>query len=105
MELVKTGRAHGDIREECGALCFCRARCRARASETVCEACGAPGRDWGREDYDAACAAGASPPRWEITLCSGCGWRLFYEGARGRPAIRGDVTLDGCDGDGDLDDL
>lgn len=61
-------------------------------STRVCEACGRPGRVWGETDEERACIAAATGRSWIWlrTLCADCGYRHYYEGARGWAEIRGE---------------
>ena len=73
-------------------------------SSHVCEACGRPGRVWANTDEERADITRATGRRWiwQYTLCAHCGYRFYYCGARGWPAIRGDWRPDD---DEDEDDL
>ncbi|MDE3152808.1 MAG: hypothetical protein KGL93_11230 [Gemmatimonadota bacterium] len=79
-----------------------------RASARVCEACGRPGRVWGETEEERARISDATGRRsiWLKTLCASCGYRYYFEQARGWPAIRGewrpDADEDDIDSDGDL---
>lgn len=61
-------------------------------SARVCEACGRPGRVWGETEEERARISDATGRRWIWlkTLCAGCGYRFYYEQARGWPEIRGE---------------
>ena len=77
-------------------------------SARVCEACGRPGRVWGETDEERARISNATGRRWIWlkTLCGDCGYRFYYDGARGWAEIRGewrpDAADDDIDPDGDL---
>jgi hypothetical protein len=79
-----------------------------RASGRVCEACGRPGRVWGETEEERARISDATGRRsiWLKTLCRDCGYRFYYDGARGWDEIRGEwrpeADEDDVDPDGDL---
>ena len=70
-------------------------------SMRVCEACGRPGRVWANTDDECAEITRATGRRWHWlrTLCPGCGYRYYYEGARGWSEIRGEWRPDDDDDD------
>ena len=75
-------------------------------SSRMCEACGRPGRVWADTDEECADIARATGRRWlwQYTLCPDCGYRFYYLGARGWPAIRGEWRPDDDDDDFDGED-
>jgi hypothetical protein len=72
-----------------------------RASALVCEACGRPGRVWGETDEERTRVADATGRRWIWlkALCAGCGYRFYYQGARGWSEIRGEWRPDADEDD------
>jgi hypothetical protein len=69
-------------------------------SRTICEACGSSGRLWPENDAEAATIRERTGRHrlWRKTFCTSCGYRYYYEGARGWDAI---TALWSADDEGD----